>query len=655
MTHPITTIALVGVHGYGAVHLANLRRLGDRVRLIAVADPVPPAAGELPDRTRVFGDLTGLLAAADRGDIDRIDVVIVATPLHTHAALAATVLARGIDLYLEKPPVVSSSDFAALSDAAAASGARVQVGFQSLGSLALPALAADRFDIGAIQAVGAVGLWARDAAYWKRSRWAGRRELDGVAVVDGVVTNPLAHATATALAIAGATGARDVTQVTTDLYRANEIEGDDTSLVRVSTTAGIRVTSGLTLCAPEQVEPWVVVRGTRGAARFFYTADVVEAGGVREDFGRVDLLENLLDHRDVGTPLLAPLAATGAFVRVADAVRRTTPHPIDPEHLSFVGEGDARRPVVAGIVEGIERAVDAAATFAELHLPFAAADSGRVLATLRGRADGGAIAALRDGAGTAASSSPRPYLHPITTPGGVVVSDHHPIDHDWHLGLSVTLQDVDGANFWGGRTYTPGRDYIWRGDQGRIETASLTASDSTVDAVLRWVGPDGAPVLAEERTMNVTASDDRHATVDLTFTLAPAGERTVSLGSPGSNGRVGGGYGGLSWRLPACSDVDVRTADARGEDGVHGTASGWLAWSGVFSGAEATVGLAPLDEASRRDPWFVRVAGYPGIGASLAWAAPVETSAAEPVRRSYRLLVADGRLADDDVVRMLRV
>ena len=68
--------------------------------------------------------------------------------------------------------------------------------------------------------VGAVGLWARDAAYWKRSRWAGRRELDGVAVVDGVVTNPLAHATATALAIAGATGARDVTQVTTDLYRA---------------------------------------------------------------------------------------------------------------------------------------------------------------------------------------------------------------------------------------------------------------------------------------------------------------------------------------------------------------------------------------------------------------------------------------------------
>ncbi len=198
-----TTIALVGVHGYGAVHLDNLRRLGDRVRLVAAADPREPDAGTLPSHTRVFPDLAALLAATDG-----IDVVIVATPLHTHLELARLVVSRGIDLYLEKPPVLTLEDLHVLEEAAARSGARVQVGFQSLGSRALAAFAADRFDLGPVRAIGAVGMWSRDRAYWQRSRWAGRRELDGVAVVDGVTTNPLAHATATALALAGASAAR---------------------------------------------------------------------------------------------------------------------------------------------------------------------------------------------------------------------------------------------------------------------------------------------------------------------------------------------------------------------------------------------------------------------------------------------------------------
>ncbi|WP_309667466.1 Gfo/Idh/MocA family oxidoreductase [Microbacterium paludicola] len=150
-----TTIALVGVHGYGTVHLDNLRRLGDRVRLVAAADPRPPALGALPEHTRVFADLPALLAATDD-----IDVVIVATPLHTHLELARTVVGRGIDLYLEKPPVLTLADLRVLQEAAATSGARVQVGFQSLGSRALRAFAEDRFDLGPIRAIGAVGLWA---------------------------------------------------------------------------------------------------------------------------------------------------------------------------------------------------------------------------------------------------------------------------------------------------------------------------------------------------------------------------------------------------------------------------------------------------------------------------------------------------------------
>lgn len=650
-----TTIALVGVHGYGTVHLDNLRRLGDRVRLAAVADPRPPAPGTLPEGTHVFPDLAALLAATDD-----IDVVIVATPLHTHLELARTVADRGIDLYLEKPPVLTLAGLRVLEEAAARSGARVQVGFQSLGSRALRAFAQDSFDLGPIRAIGAVGLWARDHAYWERSLWAGRRELDGVAVVDGVTTNPLAHATATALAIAGTTAIADITQVTADLYRANPIEGDDTSLLRVSTSRGIRVTAGLTLCADEQVDPYVEVHGRHRTARFFYTEDVVEVDGRSERFERDDLLENLLDHRDEGVTLLSPLSASGAFVAVTDAVGRTTPHEIDPAFVTPRGEGPARRLVVDGIEAAVVRAVDAEATFSELHLPWARRAAPEVVLTLPDERS--PLAELVDGSGTARSSSPRPYLHPLLTPGGVCVTDHHPEDHDWHLGVSVALQDVDGTNFWGGRTYTPGDDYIWRDDHGRVEIAGVEPLSDGALLDMRWIGPDGSAVLSERRELRVMHRDEHYAVLALSFELTPTTDRTVMLGGPGSNGRVGGGYGGLSWRLPACSDVDVRTPSARGEEGVHGTVAPWLAWSASFAAptdaapvdlAEATVALAPADEVSSADPWFVRVEDYPGIGAALAWERAVATSPDRPVRRSYRLLAADGRLTDAEVAQLL--
>ena len=45
----------------------------------------------------------------------------------------------------------------------------------------------------------------------------------------------------------------------------------------------------------------------------------------------MDLLENLLDHRRNGTPLLVPLVSTGAFMRVLAAVAEADePVRVDP-------------------------------------------------------------------------------------------------------------------------------------------------------------------------------------------------------------------------------------------------------------------------------------------------------------------------------------
>jgi predicted dehydrogenase len=368
-------VALAGVHGFGVHHLHNLERLQSAgiVDLVAVADPQPPAPWSVPPSAAVYSGLDDLLAEAEG-----LDVVIVATPIQTHAPLALAALATDAGLYLEKPPVASLADFNRLLHAASASDRAVQIGFQSLGSHALQAiedlLAAGT--IGTLKGISATGRWVRDRAYYKRSRWAGKRSINGVDVVDGVATNPLAHAVATALRIAGARTIADVASVETELYRANDIESDDTSVIRIRTASGLPITCALTICATESVEPCITLQGSAGTAVFHYTEDRLSvetaAGRTEETYGRDDLMENLLAHQGTGTPLLSSLPDSGAFMLVLEAVR-TAPAPaaITPAHVRWEGAGGSARAVVIDIEEALERAGREHATFSELGLPWA--------------------------------------------------------------------------------------------------------------------------------------------------------------------------------------------------------------------------------------------------------------------------------------------
>ncbi len=52
--------------------------------------------------------------------------------------------------------------------------------------------------------------------------------------------------------------------------------------------------------------------------------------------------------------------------------------------------------------------------------------------------------------------SPRPYLHPIHSLSGRALTVTSPVDHRHQYGLSLTVADVDGTTYWGGRTFLPG-------------------------------------------------------------------------------------------------------------------------------------------------------------------------------------------------------
>ncbi|WP_420370414.1 PmoA family protein [Curtobacterium sp. L1-20] len=252
--------------------------------------------------------------------------------------------------------------------------------------------------------------------------------------------------------------------------------------------------------------------------------------------------------------------------------------------------------------------------------------------------DGALVASVLDGAGTVASSSPRPYLHPVRTLGGTTVSDHHPPDHDWHCGVGVALPDVDGVNCWGGGTYVQGEGYVQRDDHGSAVVRHAAQRGSALAQQIEWLAPDGAVVLHEDRSLAWGPAGTGWEMAWSSSFRAP-GDDPVRLGSPGSNGRVGAGYGGFSWRFPGCTEVLVRTAEAAGEQAVHGSVAPWIEWSAVFGGGPATIRLEAI---GHRDPWFVRVAEYPAIGSSLAWREVAVVRPGAPFVRSFRAVVRDG-------------
>lgn len=371
----VPRVLLVGAHGHGRTHLRNLRRLRGRARLVGVCDP-RPLDGELRDLAGpvpASGSLPELLESTGP------DITIICTPIQTHVDLAATAMRAGSHVLLEKPPAPTLAEYERLLDEVRATGRACQIGFQDLGSHALDAVRRMLAEgaVGDPRGIGVAGVWVRDASYYARARWAGHRQLDGVPVVDGALTNPFAHAIAAALRIDGSEGAGGLVRAETELYRAHPIEADDTSSIRLTTSRDTTITVAVTLCGARQRHPYLRIHGTRGRITLWYKRDELrlETPQAAEtlQFPRTDLLENLVDHlHDPGIPLLVPPEQARAFMDVVEAIR-TAPEvtPIPGRFWRVRGTGPGERRLVEGIDEAITTSADTLRLFGELELPWA--------------------------------------------------------------------------------------------------------------------------------------------------------------------------------------------------------------------------------------------------------------------------------------------
>ncbi|MFV2197814.1 Gfo/Idh/MocA family protein [Nocardiopsis sp. LOL_012] len=367
-----TPLLLVGIHGHGRHHLRALHRLTGtgRVRLAGVCDPTPPAPGDDLEGHGLLPHFAGLEEALEATGAR---VTVIATPIHTHLPLARTALDHGSHILLEKPTTATLAEFDQLNAAAEAAGPSCQIGFQSLGSHALAAVRAlvDSGTVGRVLGIGGAGTWKRTSHYYDRAPWAGQRRLNGHDVVDGALTNPFAHAVATALDLSRA-AEEPVHDVELELFHAHPIQSDDTSCLRVRTPDGTPVTVAVTLCAPETTPPRLTVHGEHGRIDLDYTLDrvTVHRDGRpprTTEHGRTPLLDNLLDHIEHGTPLLVPPTRTRAFMHVLEAVR-TAPDPVavpaTRQRVRETPEGTHR--VITGITDLVHRSARHLALFSEL-------------------------------------------------------------------------------------------------------------------------------------------------------------------------------------------------------------------------------------------------------------------------------------------------
>jgi hypothetical protein len=192
---------------------------------------------------------------------------------------------------------------------------------------------------------------------------------------------------------------------------------------------------------------------------------------------------------------------------------------------------------------------------------------------------------------TSVDESARPYVHPVNTLAGELLTNFRPNDHRWHHGLNFTINCLSGYNFWGGATYRPADGYQLRADHGTQQhTGWLQREANYLAHTLDWrVGADGERLLQERRELTVTILSSRDWSLRWNATLKNITGRTLQLGQYHSNqGLAGSHYSGLQFRgarelLDDHSDAAIgifAEGGLSGEGAVHGTAVRWMEWHG---------------------------------------------------------------------------
>ncbi|NUT18818.1 MAG: PmoA family protein [Hamadaea sp.] len=247
--------------------------------------------------------------------------------------------------------------------------------------------------------------------------------------------------------------------------------------------------------------------------------------------------------------------------------------------------------------------------------------------------------------------SPKPYLHPIHTLAGDLVSLFRPHDHVWHKGIAWSLPHVGEHNFWGGPTYVHGQFYVQLDNNGSAvhrEMTALSADGGRADAAHRldWISQAGQKVIEEQRALTATVLDDVSWALIFDTAMTNVSGDTLDFGSPTTKGRENAGYGGLFWRGPRSFTGGVaQSPHGVGSDDLRGTRADWFAYRGRHdeSGRSSTIVMIDDADNPQHPPqWFTRSEEFACLCPAPFFSEELSLEHGRTLRFRYAVVVATG-------------
>lgn len=696
--HPVR-VAVVGTgHIAEKRHLPAIAEQGGRVELVAAMDVEAQRVKDFCDRHAVPGGYTDL---AELLRCEEPDLVHVCTPPTVHVDQAEQCLQAGAWVWIEKPPCLSLAEFDRIEAAERDGGPHASVVFQhrfgSAGVHAAELISSG--ELGAPLVAHCSTTWYRPQEYFDlpwRGTWAS--EGGGPTMGHGI------HQMDLMLALIG-----DWSEVTAFAGRLDRhIETEDASVAAVRFVNGALATVVNSVLSPREesrlrvdlTDATVEVTHLYGYGnddwRYTPAPHVIDEARIRhwnspsgsEPSSHTAQLARLLDAIEAGVRPPASGADGRRALELVTAmyqsafterlVRRAELGPANPFYHQLHGHTPGwapitDRPTLRQRLEPLNMAtstspVDLADPLAADRKPGNLSVSHDLGSALSISMHDTELLRYTYRGDTVPFECPAPYLHPLRTLDGHVVSAYRPHDHRWHKGLAMTISHLSGDNFWGGNTYVPdapGSGYIALPNVGSLRHVAFeqfTAGPAEVRFVERvsWISAGGDQWIDERRTVAVRDVDTAAGSWVLEFGTELTnvrGER-LDIGSPGAFGREAAGYSGLFWRGPReFARGTILAADGLEGPGVMGRHAAWLAYTGRHDVVDAASTLTFDQDPGNADSparWFVRDEPFPAVNPSLAFDAEIALEPGDTLRRRYRVVVATGTWERSTIEAYLR-
>ena len=227
------------------------------------------------------------------------------------------------------------------------------------------------------------------------------------------------------------------------------------------------------------------------------------------------------------------------------------------------------------------------------------------------------------------------YFHPLTTPGGVVVTEFVPGDHKHHRGLFLGWVEMHGAkdaDFMGWGAHAPVKDR-------RIVNRSVALTLDGFTARNDWLAED--TVLIEEKVEATSSTADGLNVLDLVYRLTPKSDLTLSRWA----------FSGFCLRLR--KDGDIRISSPAGlvllPNPVHTKPESdwpdapWYAGEQTLPGG-AHVGTAVMSHPSNPPTLWHNHRDVRLLNPCIVAPGEVKLAAGKPLVLRYRVVTFDGAL-----------